>query len=272
MKGELMKDGLEQAYEMMVESNKEGTVTSNIKPGSAAMGDLKKASAGGPEKTNVKKPEEGESKINPGHGKIKTEASQKRELSKMLPESRFDVLYKRQLVSEGEIESDESPLEMSGDEGFDDERGDFPPTDGDDTSEEVDVATEIRLIIDRLSEIAEKLGAYDADAEEADDSVGELGMDDELGIDDESGFPESVQAKLTPLKNSVSTMQSRANKVKSNFTANSKKASNTGGPGKGAADGKLSAFRKTTFGPKTSQKADVKGPMGKPGAGIFDNV
>ena len=33
-----MKDGLESAYEMVVESQKEGTVKSSLKPGAAAAG------------------------------------------------------------------------------------------------------------------------------------------------------------------------------------------------------------------------------------------
>ena len=56
-------------------------------------------------------------------------------------------------------------------------------------------------------------------------------------------------------------------------TATGKKAATgQGGPGKGAADGKLNTFRKTDLGPKMCMKAKVKGTMGKPGAGVFDNI
>ena len=266
-----MKNGLEQAYELVLENAKEGTVKTNLKPGAPAMGELKKAKEGGPEKTGVKKPTEGEQKINPGHGKVKTESTEKRGLSDMLPQSKFDNLFKKQIIQEEEgVENDESPLEMTGDNEFNDETNDFPPKDGDDTSEEVDVATELRLIIDRLSEVAEKLGAFDKDLEDADQETGEA---DETGekLPDELA-PESVQAQLKPMANKLAAMQAKNNKVKSAFNASGKKAAATGGPGKGAADGKLSPARKTTFGPKMSQKAEVKGTMSKVGAGIFDNI
>ena len=67
-----MKNGLEQAYEMVLEA-KEGTVKTNLNVGGAAMGDLKQSKQGGPKGAGVKAPEEAEKKINPGHGKIKTE-------------------------------------------------------------------------------------------------------------------------------------------------------------------------------------------------------
>jgi hypothetical protein len=265
-----MKDGILTASELVMEQAKEGTVSTNMKPGTSAMGDLKKTKEGGPEKTGVKKPAEGDAKINPGHGKIKTEATQTRELSNMLPQSRFDSLFKKQIVSEGDgLESDESPIEQTGDGEFNDEQGDFPSTDGDDTAEEVDVATELRMLIDRLTEIAEKLGAYDADMDEAGDEAGEANAEEEGA---EELTPEAVQAKLTPLKDATKTMQAKKNVVKSSFKSSGKKAGATGGPGKGAADGKLGAARKTTFGPKMSQKAEVKGTMGKTGAGVFDNI
>jgi len=277
-----MKDGLELAYAQVISESKEGTVKTNLKPGTAAMGELKKASQGGPEKAGIKKPAEGDTKINPGHGKIKTES---RELSNMLPKSKFDSLFKKQIVEEedgSEMASDESPLEKTGDTEFDDESGDFPSDGdgGDETSDEVDIATELRMVIDSLTEIADKLGAYDADAESEEGEEGEEGeeMGGEAGEEGGQEMPpaalthESVQAKMKPFKNTVKKMQAKNNKVQSAFKASGKKASATGGPGKGAADGKLSAARKTNLGPKMSQKADVKGTMGKPGAGVFDNV
>ncbi len=272
-----MKSGLEQAYELVMETSKEGTVKTNLTPGGTAAGEVKKAKDCGPESTGVKKPVEGEEKINPGHGKIKTES---KEIGSMLPTSKFDALFKQQLVQEDGF--DESPVEMEGDGEFDDETGDFPEEVGDETGEEVDVATEIRMIIDRLTEIAEKLGAYDDEEESVD------GIDDELDaggdIDDDLGTPvgEAVSkggpgkgaadGKIKPFKNNAKHMQSKSFKVKSAFNATGKKASCTSGPGKGPADGKLNPMRKTTFGPKMSQKAEVKGTMGKPGTGIFDNI
>lgn len=267
-----MKDGLQQAYEMILEKAKEGTVKTNMTTGSPAAGELKKAKGGGPEDTDVKKPTEGEAKINPGHGKIKTEATNARGLSSMLPQSKFDDLFKKQIVEEDDISSDESPVEMTGENEFDDEQGDFPEVGetGDETAEEVDVATELRMIIDRLSEVAERLGAYDEGMDEADMETAETEEMPEEPTEELA--PESVQAKMKPMKNSVKQMQSKKNVVKSAFKASGKKAATTNGPGKGAADGKLNAARKTTLGPKMSQKVEVKGTMGKPGAGLFDEI
>lgn len=270
-----MKNGLETAYELVMEQSKEGTVKTNLTTGAAAAGENKKAGGGmGPESTGTKKPVEGETKINPGRGKIKTEGTQRRSLSNMLPTSKFDNLFKNHIIQEeGEIEGDESPLEMSGENEFDDDSGDFPAEGDDETAEEVDVATELRLIIDRLNEIAEKLGAFDGDMEEAGDETGEAGMEGDEMMGDEESFGEAVQAKMKPFKNSAKKMQQKNNKVQSAFKASGKKAATgAGGPGKGAADGKLGPARKTNLGPKMGLKAPVKGTMGKTGAGVFDNV
>lgn len=275
-----MKNGLEQAYELVVENAKEGMVKTNLKTGQNAAGDLKKAKGVGPEATGVKSPTEGEAKINPGHGKIKTES---RESTNMLPTSKFDDLFKQQIVEEGEIEGDESPVEMGGEGEFNDESGDFPAEGGDETGEEVDVATELRMCIDRLTEVATRLGAYDEDMEEAGEETGEADMEDIEGepppvgeaVSHAGPGKGSADGKIKPFQNSAKKMQGpkSSNKVKSAFTANGKKANTgAGGPGKGAADGKLAPMKKTTLGPNMSQKADVKGTMGKPGAGVFDNV
>lgn len=270
----LMKNGLERAYELIVEKTKEGTISSSLKPGQSAMGELKKSKEGGPEKTGVKKPTEGEAKINPGHGKIKTES---RELRNMLPQSKFDNLFSRQIVEADEPVGDESPVEITGNGEFNDDQGDFPSEDesGDDVGEEVDVATELRLIIDRLSEVAERLGAFDGNADDADMDTAESSIEDDLsggeGLDDEEQLaPESVQANTKPFKNSAKAMQAKNNKVNSAFKASGKKASTTGHSKD--SSGKLVPFRKTTLGPNMSQKADVKGVLGKTGAGIFDSI
>ena len=267
-----MKNGLEKAYELVVEKAKEGTVQSNLKPGTSAMGELKKAPNAGPEAAKgIDKPKEAEDKLNPGHGKIKTESQ---EITNMLPTSKFDELFKKQIIEEeGGIEGDESPVEMGGEGEFSDEQGDFPSETGDETGEEVDVATELRMIIDRLTEVAEKLGAFDEDMEEADEEIGETEAAEELGSEPAPKLaPESVQAKLKPLPDSTKKMQAKNNKVTSAFKASGKKASNTGGPGKGAADGKLNSMKKTTLGPNMSMKVDAKGTMSKPGAGVFDEI
>lgn len=263
-----MNNGLEDAYNLVVESQKEGTVKTNLKPGQAAAGELKKQKNAGPEATDVKKPTEGESKINPGYGKIKKES---RELEDMLPSSKFDDLFKKQIVEEEESMSEESPVEMTGEGEFDEEEGDFPEASAgeDTTGEEVDVATELRMIVDRLTEVAERLGSFESDMEEAGEEVGAAEAEAEEAPE---LAPESVQADPVPMKDGKAALQAKNNKVKSAFKVTSGKAKTTGGPGSGDASGKLAPARKTTLGPKMSLKADVKGPMSKTGAGIFDNV
>ena len=264
-----MKSGLESAYDLILENENKGIVKSNLKPGENMSGMPQKTKGTGPESTCTKKPVEGDAKINPGKGKIKSESNQK-ELYKMLPTSKFDSLYKTQLVEEEDLNSSESPLEIGGDKGFDDEEGDFPSEDGlsdDTTSEEVDVATELRMLIDRLTEIAEKLGAYDDDM---DDTFEEDDLDDEPTL-----TPESVSNKMKPFGDKSKKFQGpkSCNCVKSAFKVSNKKAATgAGGPGKGTADGKLSPAKKTDLGPKMSMRAKVKGIMGKAGAGIFDSI
>lgn len=283
-----MKSGLESAYDLILENENKGTVKSNLKPGENMSGMPQKTKGTGPESTCTKKPVEGDAKINPGKGKIKSESNQK-ELYKMLPTSKFDSLYKTQLVEEEDLNSSESPLEIGGDKGFDDEEGDFPSEDGlsdDTTSEEVDVATELRMLIDRLTEIAEKLGAYDDDMDDADGDAAESNLNDDDDDDDDTFegddlddeptlTPESVSNKMKPFGDKSKKFQGpkSCNCVKSAFKVSNKKAATgAGGPGKGTADGKLSPAKKTDLGPKMSMRAKVKGTMGKAGAGIFDSI
>jgi hypothetical protein len=276
-----MKNGLEKAYEKVMgagntkpvnEANEEvvqeGELVKGqkIKPGQDVFDDYKEAS--GKQGKHKKEsgedvPVEAEAKLNPGYGDIKTEGAN------MLPESKFDTLFKKQLVEDiGDLEdSDDSPLETRD---FDDDKGDFPSAEEDETGEEVDVATELRMVIDRLTEVAERLGAYDEEAEEAGEEVGEAGEAGEGEIDDEL---EESHVKLEPLADTVSKMTSRGNKKVVSALSNPGGKAKTTGEGGTQADGKLTAARKSTLGPGGTQKhPDVKGSASKTGASIFDNV
>jgi len=276
-----MKKGLEIAYEKVMGNSQKAARAINeskevvqeaelvkgqkTKAGQDVIDGYKESGIGGAGKSDKKDPKEAEAKINPGHGEIKTEG---RELSDMLPESKFDTLFKKQLVEEEDgIDRDMSPLE-GGD--FDEEEGEFPSqADDDETGEEVDVATELRMVIDRLTEVAERLGAFDEEMDEAGEEVGEGDIEDDIEPD-----LEESHVKLDSFPDTVSKMTSPSNKkVKSAFSNPGGKAKVTGGPGSGKADGKLSPARKTKLKPGGKQKhPDVKGTMGKTGAGVFDNM
>lgn len=274
-----MKDGILDAYKLVVEGkDNAGTVSSTATKKAASN-----ASFDGAE--NKAKGQGAEAAVSSNKIKKAVEAPDKlqglkedKEISNMLPKSKFDELFKAQLVEEeGGINPDESPLENTGeDTEFNDEAGDFPTEGGDDVGEEVDVATELRMIIDRLTEVAERLGAYEGEE-------GAEGLEDEGPMEEPTEPPVTEAAgpgkgaadgKLKPGKDASKTLQgpTKSNIVKSAFKVTSGKAKNSAGPGKGAHDGKLSPAKKTTLGPKMSMKADAKGPMGKEGAGIFDAV
>ena len=295
-------DGLTNAYNLVVENAAKGTVdaTNMPKPGQdfIAGGEKQAKGTGGdsPSAKTVSNPKEMDKKLNPGHGKIKVEST--KEINKMLPESKFDQLFKKTLVEE----TDEgNPLGKTGEGEFDDEKGDFPP-EGDggepmgdeeldgETGEEVDVATELRLIIDRLSEIAEKLGAYEGEGEG--EEMGEAG--EEMGEEGEEGevkpVPEAVQygkggggkaggpgkgsdGKLSAFPDKKAQMMSKGNmKVKTSAVQSKQTAKGKANPGccgKGA-DGKLSAFPDKKAQMMSKGNMVVKSETGKAGRSVFD--
>jgi len=276
-------DGLMDAYRLIVENEKKGTVDGAVKVGKTFEGEEKakpKGDMGTDSKAakSVKSPQESGTGLN-SRGKGETGSQKnlkeaKKEIHNMLPESKFDMLFKSQLVEEESISSDESPIEQSGAASFDDDKGDFPSVEGEsegDIGEEVDVATELRLIIDRLTEVAERLGAYDSTDEDGGDPLSDISSEPE-------GVPPVAEAsqamkELKPLPDSVNKMTSKGNfKVKSDLNPTGKGVGSIGGPGHGEADGKAKAAKSTTLGPKMSMKADAKGPVSKPGAGLFDSV
>lgn len=288
---------LEKAYNLVLEKNSEGTVSTPKmgKPGTDFVKDGQKQAKGmgtdSPSVKSVKKPKEMEENKNPGHGKI----TEDKEIANMVPDSKFDQLFKSTLLDEESIESGANPLEQTGEGEFNDESGDFPPESGDeDVAGEVDVATELRLIIDRLTTVAEKLGAFDkgtegSDSEETDfDAGSEADMAGDLsekpvgeavtygkGGKGSTGGPNkgTADGKLKTYPDKTKTVTKASNmKVKSAFNQTANGKGKPGGPGKGAADGKLKSFTDTSKKMQSASNMVVDGgtKMSKVGKSIFD--
>jgi hypothetical protein len=270
-----MKDKLATQYELVLENQKTGTVDAKElnAPGQGMIDDGEKDAPGmgvdSPAAKSVGKPNEASAEINPGHGTI----AEEKEIDEMLHVSKFDKLFSATLTEDSFGASDENPLEVSGDDEFDDDKGDFPP-EGDEVGEDVDVATELRMIIDRLTEVAERLGSFDDDGEEGMD---EEGLEDDMLMDPESGeapVPESNQSdgQLRPFKDTRAKMQAKGsmrvkhNAVTAKATAHGK--ANTGKLPKGG--GQLSKFKDSTS--KMQSKGNMKVPSktSKIGGSLFD--
>jgi hypothetical protein len=280
-----MKDELAAIYEKSIFGGDSEVVTESekvksttLKPGKGFEGEemAKKMQPGTGTQSkgvDVKSPASNK-RFSSGSSTVKE--TSEREINTMLPESEFEKMFKSTLISEEPELGDESPLER---DEFNDEEGDFNEP-GEDVAateeEEVDVATELRMIIDRLTEIAEKMGAYDeedmGDEEVAADEEG-LGGGEEMGGEENLNEPpvgeSHVTKELKPLPNTACKMQGKSNmKVKSKFSPDGGSASKAG-PGKGAADGKLKPLGKGKFGPSMSMKADATSAMGKQGSSLF---
>lgn len=280
-----MKDELGAIYESKIFNSGKELIDESQKvkgaktiPGKGVFGDEEKAKkmqpGTGPENTDVKGKPTNIKRFSSGEGTVK-EYSEKENKNMLLPESEFEKLFKSTLINEEgpeEVSSDESPLEK-GD--FDDDSGDFAEP-GEGTGEpteeeEVDVATELRMIIDRLTEIAEKLGAYD----EEESMEGEEGLEGgEEGLEGEEGVPPVGESHVTkdmkPLPDTKAKMTSKSSlKVPSKVSSPEGGTPSKGGPGKQVADGKLKPLGKGKFGPTMSMKADTTSVMGKQGASLF---
>jgi len=270
-----MIDELAKIYEdkvILVENDKSGTVQGSkpvvgkgfegeekVKKDTSGTGDAKKPS--------IKKP-------------VEAKIDENKEKQIMLPNSQFDKLFKSSLIAEA---GEESPLEKTGAGEFNDDQGDFNPTgeagetgEGASEEEEVDVATELRMIIDRLTDLAEKLGAYSG----AEGEEGAMGGEGDIGAEGGEGamggegmpkpVPESHVMDITKdLPDAKAKMQSKGNmKVKSEMDPSSEKA-DEGGPGKGEADGKLKSQPKSKFGPTMKMTADASKVVNKKGSDLF---
>lgn len=209
---------LDEAYTMILEAEHKQLVNAPgiPKPGSDVIEGGDKAGSGG------KPLKDGEGKKKPVEHKPKDadqkpkQFSEQQEITRMLPKSKFDELFNTTLNEDAEDGLGTQPLEQTGSGEFDDEMGDFPG-DGveDELGEEVDVATKLRLIIEDLTEIAEKLGSFDGGDEDEDGF--EDDFDDDFGGGDEDVHGESV-------------------------TYGQGGKGSKGGPGKGSHDGKAGSF------------------------------
>jgi len=227
----------------------------------------------------IDKPQEAPKDLNPGHGKIQTE---NKEMKKMLPDSQFEKLFRSTVVNEelGDNPADESPVEQGK---FDEEEGDFPVEgEGGEESteaEQVDVATELRMIIDRLTEVAERIGAYDEGEEEgAEGAEGVEGVESVEGDVAPAPAPVGEAAvatkELKPLPDTASKMMGKGNmKVKSAVSSPDGGKSSAGGPGKKDADGKLKDFPDSVskMTGKGNMKVSTTSRMSKQGASLFGN-
>lgn len=292
-----MKDEMEGLYQLICENEAKGTVDTPgmPKPGEGMIdGDKQQAPKRGGDSAAAKaqsKPQDMDKDLNPGHGSI----TEDKEIEDMLPESKFDSLFKSTLLAEEDgLEAGADPLEATGEGEFNDELGDFDSESGDeDLGEEVDVATELRMIIDRLTEVAEKMGAFDDEGGGEDEFGGEEVEAGEEDFSDEGGTPgfeENVtygkggsgkaggpgkgnDGKLGSFPDKTKTMQSKGSmkvKAQSNMGQQTAKGKGSPGvPGKGH-DGKLGAYPDKTKTMQSKGSQVVKSEMGKAGRSIFD--
>jgi len=235
-------------------TGKSGKVKSDVKVGKSFDGAEKEEPQTGtksPAMKDVKKSKEKKTKL--------------KESARMKNES-FDDLYDK-ILSEDVFDQDESAVERSDAGEFNDDMEDFPPEGEDDgVGDEVDVATELKMVIDTLSDIAERMGAFDGEEEGEEEGDGFGGEEGGEGFEPE--LEESVQVKLQKLKSSVSKLQGKNNKVASKFKATGGKAKNVG-PGKGKCDGKIENPGKSKFSPTMSGKANGNSPANKANADLF---
>jgi len=182
---------------------------------------------------------------------------------------RFNELYKS-ILKEAElgetIPTGEPPAIESG--SYDEDIGDFEggdemsPDGEEDAEDEVDIATELQLIADRLLEIKDKLSGFDS--EEGTDELGEM---PEEGISEGEGeevpprpMGESFKVNGTPQKAKATTLGPKMSKtVKGKLSSVAKKTAAL--PKQVARTGTPEKAKATTLGPKMSQvvPGNIKG-------------
>lgn len=149
----------------------------------------------------------------------------------------FDQLFKKVIKEDNELgdeENDEvvkSPS-IEGDE-FDTDKGDFGEGEegADETEEEIDLATELRMLAGRMNEIADKLSSGDEDLEdlEGDEGMEEVSSEEALGGMGEGtgGEPnpapvrESMQNQMKPAKKTSLNPKMKQNPKASGYTSKS---------------------------------------------------
>lgn len=209
-----MYDELKEIYKDILNENE---TVGTVKPGeldgaSKNAKPIKKVST--PDNT-VETPDEGKSAEEVKKGGI-TKNSKKAEDqlkgSKNVKENKspittkFEELYKTVIGEDIDLEDDNDDIvkapELEGDQ-FDDETGDFDDDVGnEDVEEEVDIATELRAMADRLNELADQYSEGDTDDvlgdDELGDELGEDGDDETFGLEDEEIHGESMKNQPEP--------------------------------------------------------------------------
>jgi len=276
-------DALENLYESMIqEASKTGTVDTGKempKPGEGLEGEekaKKMSTESGPEgKGNkvdkpVAGPSVGDKSFEEGKGKPLT----KKESTEVPAESKipltFDELFKKTINEEEEPITPASDIESSD---FSEDQGDFTGEEGD-VDEEIDLASELRLLADRLTEIADKLSVDEAGEGE----IGEEGPAEEAPVEGGAApstlAPESVQHGKV-MKEAIVSEPTPKNLKKTTLgpkmSQNPKNKIGKSGAGKAATPpakdrtGEPSPLPKTQFGPKMSQNPTGTGPAVKGG-------
>jgi hypothetical protein len=277
-----MDNQLENLYESMLqEASKTGTVDTKVKAGEGFEGSDKAQGSAikSPKPTDAegvtkKTPDAGPSQ---GKGQGKPEKLSKKvesmETSKdeLIPLT-FDQLFKRTIKEEDE--SIVPSADIEGDE-FSEDTGDFEPDGGEgDVEEEIDLASELRILADRLSEIADKIGVDEEGG--VGDGIEDASIGDEElgGAGEEVMAPESVQHKNRKVvKEAIKSEPTPKNLKKTTLgpkmSQNPKNKIGKSGAGKASTPaakdrtGTPSVAPKTTFGPKMSQNPNGTGPAVK---------
>lgn len=249
---------------VVIEEKKEdGTVKTNLKVGKPAAGDLGKAKGTGPEASDAEKPKEGDKSINPFRKKSKDGVC--KEGAKKMDGSQFNQIFAQHMLKENgpdEFGSDSNAGDdFAAGAGSPDDAGNI---EGDETSDEVDVATKLRMIIDELTDIAESLGAFD-DEEGGEGEMGEGEMGDEFAANPPP-VGEATQVKSSPLKNGVPLLTSRKNIVNSKFKG---KGGTAACKGSKVVQSPATPAKKSTLGPKSPMTVKANSPMGHKGADLF---
>lgn len=231
----------------------------------------------GPSKVaNIKKPTESgvsnsKATVDDGKGKPLTKKTVLDKSSAQTPKLAlsFDDLYNK-VINEADEDVVPTP-DVEGDD-FSETTGDFDAGEGTDVDEEIDLASELRLLADRLSELADKLSVEDPDAALGDELGGEEGGE-EMG-EEPSDIPptlsresvtEAIVSEPTPKPMKKTTLGPKMKQNPSNKMGKSG-AGKASLPAQGKdRSGKPSPAPKTTLGPKMSQNPSGTGPAVKGG-------
>lgn len=187
----------------------------------------------------------------------------------------FDDLYNKTINEEGELDDQVVPApDVEGSE-FDTDTGDFGEgdmSDKTDTDEEVDLATELGMIADRLTEIKDKLMGVES-TENPDEDLGDTGDlgdtegvegEDTLGTEDvtkeSAKITEAIKSEPSPKPLKKTTLGPKTKQVPSNKIGTSGKGTTVSKVASKDYSGKPSNASKTTLGPKMSQTVTGKGP------------